>query len=184
VTWNFREAAMTPVVLQHGLFGFPDIKVGKLKLSYFQGIDRAIADRGFRVMVSRVHPTSTIELRARQLRAQILKSLRDDGNPKGRVVIFAHSMGGLDARYMISRLRMANHVAALVTLATPHHGSSYADWVLRNVGKRLGGMKLVKLLGLDLQAIRDLSTESCAQFNEEVEDSPHVRYFWVAGARP
>ena len=45
---------MTPIVLQHGLFGFADIKVGKLKFSYFHGIDRAILERGHPVFISRV----------------------------------------------------------------------------------------------------------------------------------
>src|SRR5436190_277798 len=79
----------------------------------------------------------------------------------GKVIIIAHSMGGLDARYMISRLGMADRVAALVTLSTPHHGSPYADWCLKNLGMKLGAMKVARLLGLDVQAIADLSTESC-----------------------
>jgi triacylglycerol lipase len=165
----------SPVVLQHGLFGFSDMKLGKLRLSYFNGIDCAIAERGHPLIVCRVHPTSSIELRARQLRAQILSQLRTMKRPKERVIIIAHSMGGLDARYMISKLEMADRVAALVTISTPHRGSPYADWVLKNLGKRMGGLKLVKLLHLDLQAIRDLTTEACKEFNEEIEDSPDVR---------
>src|SRR3954471_9372498 len=102
-----RTSLMTPVVLQHGLFGFSDIKVGKLKFSYFHGIDRVLTERGHPVLISRVHPTSSIELRARQLRAHILSNLRALGRPKDRVIIIAHSMGGLDARYMICKLRMA-----------------------------------------------------------------------------
>jgi triacylglycerol lipase len=160
------------------------MKLGKLRLSYFNGIDCAIAERGHPLIVCRVHPTSSIELRARQLRAQILSQLRAMKKPKERVIIIAHSMGGLDARYMISKLEMADRVAALVTISTPHRGSPYADWVLKNLGKRMGGLKLVKLLHLDLQAIRDLTTEACKEFNEEIEDSPDVRYFSVSGARP
>src|SRR5262249_5187529 len=38
------------------------------------------------------------------------------------VHVFAHSMGGLDARYMISRLGMAKRVLSLTTIATPHRG--------------------------------------------------------------
>ncbi len=174
---------MTPIVLQHGLFGFSDITVGKLKLSYFNGVDQAIADCGYPLIVSRVHPTSSIELRARQLKAHIVAELRALGRPKDRVVIFAHSMGGLDARYMITKLKMADRVAALVTLSTPHRGSPYADWCLRNLGKRMGGLKLIKFLGLDLKAIRDLTTDECAKFNDEIEDSRHVRYFSISGAR-
>ena len=92
-------------------------------------------------------------------------------------------MGGLDARYMIAKLRMADRVAALVTISTPHHGSPYADWCLLNLGKRLGGLKLMDLLGLDVRAISDLTTESCARFNEQVENHPDVQYFSISAAR-
>ena len=175
---------MTPIVLQHGLFGFSDIAVGKLKLSYFKASIAPSPMQGHPLIVSRVHPTSSIELRARQLKLHILTQLRAIGRPKDRVVILAHSMGGLDARYMITKLKMADRVAALVTLSTPHRGSPYADWCLRNLGKRMGGLKLIKFLGLDLKAIRDLTTEECASSTTSIEDAPDVRYFSISGARP
>jgi triacylglycerol lipase len=175
---------MTPIVLQHGLFGFSDIGIGKLKLTYFNGIDRAIADRGHPLIVCRVHPTSSIELRARQLRAQILTQLRTLRRPKDRVIILAHSMGGLDARYMIHKLHMADRVAALITISTPHRGSPYADWCLKNLGKRMGGLKLAKLLRLDVQALHDLTIESCERFNDKIRNSPGVQYYSVSGSRP
>ena len=123
-------------------------------------------------------------MRARQLKAHILTQLRAIGKPNDKVIIIAHSMGGLDARYMIARLRMADRVAALITLSTPHRGSPYADWCMKNLGKRMGGLKLIKLLHLDLQAIRDLTTEECAKFNDRTPDSPRVKYFSISGARP
>jgi triacylglycerol lipase len=175
---------MTPIVLQHGLFGFSDISVGKLKFSYFHAIDNAIINRGHPLFISRVHPTSSIETRARQLKMHILTQLRAIGKTKARVVILAHSMGGLDARYMISKLRMADRVAALITLSTPHRGSPYADWCMQNLGRRMGGLKLTKLLHLNLNAIHDLTTEQCAEFNERVENSPKVRYLSISGSRP
>jgi triacylglycerol lipase len=187
----------TPIVLSHGLFGFGELSLGKLKLSYFNRIDRALQERGFPLIITRVHPTGSIELRARQLKAAILKRLHalnrssqrsaPDGstdNCAGRIVIFAHSMGGLDARYMISKLGMSDRVAALITVSTPHRGSPYADWCVINLGKKLGAMKLARKLGFDVQAIADLTTESCNRFNDMIEDSPQVRYFSVAAQKP
>src|SRR5450432_2549427 len=98
---------MTPIVLHHGLFGFSEIGIGKLKLSYFHRIDRAIAERGHPVILSRVHPTGPIERRAAELKETILKQLAILKCSDQRVVIFAHSLGGLDSRYMISKLGMA-----------------------------------------------------------------------------
>lgn len=175
---------MIPIVLQHGLFGFSEMSVGALKLSYFRGIDRAISDRGHPVIISRVHPTGSIARRAAQLKQNIVRQLAAIGREKQRVIILAHSMGGLDARYMISKLGMDDHVAALVSISTPHRGSSFADWCISHLGQRLGGMKLMNLLHLDVQAVSDLTTGSCMKFNEVIGDSPSVRYFSISAARP
>jgi triacylglycerol lipase len=174
---------MTPIVLQHGLFGFSDIGVGKLKLTYFNRIDRALAARGHPLIVPRVHPTGTIAKRAAMMKRSMLKTLDELGTRDARVVVFAHSMGGLDARYMISRLGMEDRVAALVTICTPHRGSAYADWCLQNLGRKLGGLKLMRLLGLDVRAITDLTSEACARFNDKFSDAPGVKYFSIAAVR-
>jgi len=171
---------LTPIILHHGLFGFDEFRIGRFRYSYFNGIDRAIEARGHPMIVSRVHPTTSIEMRAIELKHTIDKRLENSGD---KVIIFAHSMGGLDARYMISRLDMAHRVAALVTISTPHRGSPYADWCLKNLGNRLGGLKLSRLLQLDIQALQDLTTESCARFNETIRDAPEVRYFSISAAR-
>ncbi len=175
---------MTPIVLQHGLFGFGEFQIGSFKLGYFHGIDRAISERGHPVIISRVHPTGSIARRASQLKQNILKQLSVMGRDKHRVVIIAHSMGGLDARYMIAKLGMDDRVAALVTISTPHRGSAYADWCLTHLGERLGAMKLISLLNLDMEAVSDLTTAACARFNDAVPDAPGVRYFSLSASRP
>ncbi|WP_330304390.1 MULTISPECIES: lipase/acyltransferase domain-containing protein [unclassified Streptomyces] len=61
-----------------------------------------------------------------------------------RVIVVAHSMGGLVARYWLGPLGGAADCAALITLGTPHRGAPKALDVLVNgltVGpKRLGGL--------------------------------------------
>ena len=163
---------MLPLVLHHGFFGFANFRVGPIGWSYFQGIDRALAGRGFPVIVTRVHPTAGIATRARQLKEQILGHLKKIGATAERVLIVGHSMGGLDARYMIRKLGMEDRVAALLSVTTPHRGSPYADWCVRHLGKRLGGFQLMNFLGLDVQAVSDLTTACCRRFNEEVPDAP------------
>src|SRR4051794_19725180 len=174
---------MTPIVLQHGLFGFGEIEIGKLKFSYFNKIDRALEKLGHPVIVSRVHPTGPIEMRAEQLKKTIVEEL-DRRAIKERVIILAHSMGGLDARYMIAELGMAQRVAGLVTLSTPHRGSPYADWCLLNLGRRLKGLQLMKLLGIDVRAVSDLTTDACRKFNRKIKNHPQVLYYSVSAARP
>jgi triacylglycerol lipase len=175
---------MLPVVLHHGFLGV-GFRAGPLDLSYFRGIDRAIAGRGNPLIVSRVHPTAGVETRARQLKETVLRQMEILGRPANeRVLIVAHSMGGLDARHMIARLGMADRVAALLTITTPHRGSPYADWCVRHIGRRLGGFQLFNFLRWDMQAALDLTTEHCRRFNEEIQDHPGVRYFSVSAARP
>lgn len=164
--------------------GFPNLKAGPYTFKYFRRIDRAISDRGHPVIVTRVHPTAGISRRARQLKEIILRQLDIIGRQDDRVIIIAHSMGGLDARYMISQLGMEERVSALLTVSTPHRGSSYADWGLRWFGQKLGVLRLMTALGLDVQAVNDLTTESCRRFNEMIPDCSGVRYFSVSAARP
>lgn len=176
---------MLPVVLHHGIFGFLNFKVGKFKLSTFSGgIEEAITARGHPLIVTSVHPTAGIAARAHQLKDKILQELALLGRADDRVVIIAHSMGGMDARYMISRLGMAERVESLITISTPHRGDSYADWCQRHLGQRLGGFGMARMLRLDVQSIPDLTIESCTRFNEQVPDSPLVRYFSISAARP
>ena len=170
---------MIPVVLHHGLFGFGDFKLGPLKMSYFRGIDTAIAARGHPLIIPRVHPTGSIARRAQQLKETLLA--RGD---EGKVVIIAHSMGGLDARHMITHLGMANRVAALVTVSTPHRGSPYAEWSLKHVANRMGLLQLMQSLKIDSGAFADLTTERCARFNEVTPDAPGVKYYSISASRP
>ena len=44
---------------------------------------------------------------------------------------------GLDARYMISRLKPPNvDVLSLTTIASPHRGSAFADYVFDRIGRK------------------------------------------------
>lgn len=101
-----------------------------------------------------------------------------------RVVLVAHSLGGLDARYMISRLGMARHIAALVTISTPHRGASLADFWHLHLGQRLKVYDLLSGLGLDIGAAYDLTRVRMAAFNEQVPDDPGVRYCSITCSMP
>ena len=156
--------------------------VGRVGWPPFRKIDRAIAAAGYVVNVTAVHPTAAISHRAEQLKRAVLqfkKSCEDQP-----VVLIAHSLGGLDARYMLSQLGMARHVRALATISTPHRGSPWADWCVENIDKRLRIIQAAKRLGLDLQAVLDLTTQSCRRFNEEILDVAGVEYYSVSAAQP
>src|SRR5436190_22715896 len=94
-----------PVVLHHGLFGYDSVGVGRFRWAYFQGIDKALARAGHPVLVTKVHPCGGVARRAAELKSAIESGLGSlNGNGHNKIVIVGHSMGGLDARYMIHRL--------------------------------------------------------------------------------
>jgi triacylglycerol lipase len=182
---RYTRWPMCPVVLHHGIFGFGNFNVGPVYVPFFRGgIERALAERGHPLIVTRVHPTAGVAERARQLKESILRQVADRRLDDQPVIIIAHSMGGLDARYMIARLGMEKHVRALLTLSTPHRGSSFADWVMLHLGQRLRAAQLVAALRLNWRAVFDLTRRECQRFNEETPDSPSVRYFSISASQP
>jgi triacylglycerol lipase len=165
----------SPVVLVHGLLGFDRLTLARRPvLEYFPGIaDHLRAGRN-RVYSARLSPTAGVGRRAAELRDFILARV-----PNEPVHVIAHSMGGLDARYMVSRLGMERNVLSLTTVGTPHRGSPIADWGVRCLDRLV--RPVFRLFGWCCDAFYDLTTMACAAFNATVPDSPRVRYFSVAG---
>jgi triacylglycerol lipase len=165
----------SPIILVHGLLGFDQISVaGQTLATYFRGVAPALQEAGNRVYTACLSPTAGTEKRAAEL-----KQFIDRVSPLEPVHVIAHSLGGLDARYMISRLGMANRVLSLTTLGTPHRGSSFADWGIRVMEWIV--RPTLELLQLPYQAFYDLTRDRCERFNADVVDMPEVRYFSVAG---
>ncbi|MBI5125249.1 MAG: hypothetical protein HZA70_03355 [Planctomycetes bacterium] len=168
-----RNGTNYPIILAPGVFGF-----NRKTISYFLGITRYLNDMGFQTMHTKT-VVARVERRAMVLKHQIEGYLKKTRASK--VNIIAHSMGGLDARYMIAKLDMADRVASLSTVVTPHRGTSIADWGIRRGGLVL---RLLKgLLRMDTKLIYDLTTESCHRFNEEVANARQVRYFTYSGSK-
>ncbi|KAG9250213.1 Alpha/Beta hydrolase protein [Emericellopsis atlantica] len=172
-----------PIVLAHGLLGFSELQLTPLlpSVQYWHGIRDALAVQGARVICASVPPSSSIEDRAKKLREDIdaaASTTRD-----GRVNIIAHSMGGLDARYMISHLPPKYvDIASLVTVASPHRGSSFADVLLQEDGQALVHLPklygLIERFGLGTAAFAQLTTSHMTKvFNPATPDSPSTRYF-------
>lgn len=163
---------MTAVVLVHGLLGFGQAQKINLKRAgnrrwYFHGLEGRL---GKRVYAPPLPGNGDIEHRAQAL-AETLASMHED-----RIALVAHSMGGLDSRYLIQELDKDHRVAELITLSTPHRGSPLADYYLAETGPF---SRLVRRL--TLPALTNLTTEYCAAFNERCPDRPDVRYRSYAG---
>ena len=167
-----------PIVLAHGVCRFdifwhnvlktdnhdnPEID----KFHYFKGVRTFLKRHEFDVWHASVPWGASVEKRAAALRRNILDIL--DGRPgTAKVHIIAHSMGGLDARHMLFRDRNEGRVyprvASLTTISTPHDGSPFADWAKNHMSEVL---HTAGAMGLDLRAIKDLTTAACRAFNRD-----------------
>lgn len=171
-----RPPAAT-IVLMHGWGGF--LRSGEL--TYFWGVPELYRSLGAQVVIPQISPVNTIEARARQVKAQL------DEVP-GPLILLAHSQGGLDARYLVSKLGYASRVRAVVTIATPHHGTQVADVVagLTPAPVRVAVDELLEPLHWSVDEMIELSTPYMERtFNRTVLDAPGVTYWsWSGRATP
>jgi len=179
------EATRYPIMLVHGLMGFDQMG----NYQGFYDIPQTLGERGQLIYVAGVDPLNTMEVRAGQLVVQLDEFLKSSRARK--VNIIAHSQGGLDSRYAISSLGYGDRVSALVTVATPHHGTPLADVAL---GLLPGATQealalLLNLVGAAngyesdaLAAFADLTTDYVTNvFNPENPDDPRVSYISWTG---
>jgi triacylglycerol lipase len=172
-----RRAPRYPVVLVHGFMGFDEVRLPGGRTDYFRGVPDRLAREGYLVHRPRVHRTASIATRAAELSA-FLAAL-----PPGPVNLVAHSMGGLDARLAAAVPRVADRLASVVTVGTPHHGTPLAD-LTSGAAERLGLLAGLSRLGLDLGALKDLTTERMRDFNAVVPDARGVLCGSVVGVAP
>lgn len=168
-------ALTAPIVLVHGLCGFDRIYAfRRVVKDYFPGVREQLEAAGNRVFAARVSPTAGVAQRALDLKRFIEREV-----PAGPVHVIGHSMGGLDARYMTTKLGMEDRVLSVTSIGTPHRGTSFADWGVSRLARWL--MPWFNAIGMPADAFFDLRTEACRRFNEDVPNVPGVRYFSVAG---
>jgi triacylglycerol lipase len=172
-----RGAPRYPVVLAHGLLGFDEIRVGRTRHDYFRGVPARLEDEGAVVHRPRVAKAAAIAARAGELAAFI------EELPARRVNVVAHSMGGLDARYAVARLGLERKIASLTTIGTPHLGTPLADFGA-NLAERPLLVHALERIGLDVEAIQDLTIARMESFNRAVPDAPGVAYASVVGIAP
>jgi triacylglycerol lipase len=168
-----------PVIFCHGMLAFTTLHLQlPANLNCFSPLSEFLRQRGFRVLFPQVAPTKGVADRAAELRDQI-RGWTDEP-----VNVIAHSMGGLDARYLITHLGMADRVRSLTTVATPHHGTHLVDWFLTNFHRRVPLLRAFEALGVSLDGFRDCRPEACVAFNAATPDMSGVAYFSYGGAVP
>jgi triacylglycerol lipase len=172
------------LVFAHGYLGFKSL----LGIDYYRGLQARITRLGgHAALFPQVPPFGTYEDRARALADAIQQAY-----PEGPVHIIAHSMGGLDSRFLIAcnlhGLSNAGRIASLTTLSTPHRGSPVADLLAgpRPHGPRRllydGISRAIGLLGIETGALANLTTEGSSKVPDVVQTHPHIRYRSYVGS--
>ena len=179
------------LVIHHGFLGFAHVGA----MAYFNGVQDHLKVRfpDLRILITQVDPIGSIEVRETQLREQILQGLQTgDLNPNEPVHIIAHSMGGLDSRFVLSPDNpdnIADRIISLTTIATPHRGSPIAD-VLTKIKDSITTEEksLFQSLSATLAhahipggALDDLTSDGAKRFNDKFRDNDSTKKFCVAG---
>jgi triacylglycerol lipase len=176
-----------PVVMMHGFGLLASLRRG----GHLHNQALFLRSHGVMAYAPNVSPYHTIPFRAKAWAAILQQILAETGADALNLV--AHSMGGLDARYLISKCGFHSRVASLLTISSPHRGSALADLVLEQPERVRGWMTdaarwvsdaTMEGTPSDFQrAVSDLTPEYVTgTFNVETPDHPDVRY-WSYAAR-
>lgn len=169
-------ATKYPVLLIHGVFW--------RDAGYWRRIPSVLRNHGAWFYYGETQSALKMKDSGQEIADRVMEIVRETGCEK--VNIIAHSKGGLDARYAISKCGIADHVATLTTISTPHRGSEAIDhflkWFpkfLQKIAARIYNFIMKRKGDVDpdvLSAVYDLTTEACRKFNEEVVDVPGIYY--------
>ncbi len=168
-----------PILLVHGVF-FRDFK----HINYWGRIPDELRRNGAQVFFGNHQSALSVADSGDELARRIKQIVAQTGCEK--VNIIAHSKGGLDCRYAISRCGADKYVASLTTINTPHRGCIFADYLLKKVPEKIKNSiagtynKTLKKLGDTnpdfMSAVWDLTFEKCQNFNREIIDVDSVCY--------
>ncbi|WP_288175740.1 esterase/lipase family protein [Sporofaciens musculi] len=168
-----------PILMVHGVF-FRDFKY----FNYWGRIPEELEVHGAKIFYGNHQSAASVADSGGELARRIKEIVAETGCQK--VNIIAHSKGGLDSRYAISRLGMAEYVASLTTINTPHRGCIFADYLLDKLPQAVkdkvaeGYNAALRKLGDEkpdfIAAVTDLTASACKRFNQNVPDMQGIYY--------
>ena len=170
-------ATRYPILMVHGVF-FRDFRY----LNYWGRIPAALEANGATIFYGNHQSAASVADSGREIADRIQQIVKETGC--GKVNIIAHSKGGLDSRYAISKLGMAPYVASLTTINTPHRGCEFADYLLGKIPEKQQQAvanaynSALKKLGDTnpdfIAAVTDLTASACENLNRELPDPQGV----------
>lgn len=177
-------ATKYPILMVHGVF-FRDFRY----LNYWGRIPAELEANGAQIFYGNHQSAASVADSGCEIADRIMQIVKDTGC--GKVNIIAHSKGGLDSRYAISKLGMAPYVASLTTINTPHRGCEFADYLLGKIPEpqqqkvaNAYNAALRKLGDTNpdfIAAVTDLTASACQKLNSELPD-PQGIYIQSTGS--
>lgn len=172
-----------PILMVHGIF-FRDTRF----FNYWGRIPKELMRNGAILYYGNQQSAGTVKECGQELSERIKQIVSETGC--GKVNIIAHSKGGLDARYALSKCNAAEFTASLTTINTPHRGCLFADYLLKKAPESLRQF-LAKRYNNTLRrfgeaspdflgAVTDLTAERCSERNQGLPDCQDVYYQSVA----
>ncbi len=175
-----------PVMLMHGFGMIAAIRWP----GHLHDVALDLRSRGVAAYAPNVAPYNTVAERAKMWQERLHHILKETGAEKVNLV--AHSMGGLDARYLVQNLEMHRNVASVTTVATPHRGTSIARFIMDQPAQvQRWAAELINRIGEAAmhdthpdvsEAVAQLTPEYVKKtFNPSCPDHPDVLYRSYAG---
>ena len=112
-----------PILMVHGVF-FRDFKY----FNYWGRIPGELEKNGATIYYGDHQSAASVENSAKELADRITQIVGSTGCEK--VNIIAHSKGGLDIKTAVAKLGVADKVASIITVNTPHRGCEFAEYLL------------------------------------------------------
>jgi hypothetical protein len=138
------------------------LKASRLRLvEYLTAQVRQLRDEGFDASIADIDTGASVARNGERL-AEIIAARRCP------TWIVTHSKGGLDTlEALIAHPELRRHVDGWIAFQAPFHGSPIADVASGTKRARRVSGAALKLLGADLEAIGDLSTDRRARYMDQ-----------------
>ena len=161
-----------PLFMIHGIF-FRDFK----RFNYWGRIPAELIKNGATVYYGNHESAETVAKSAEKLAERLRQVIKESGAEK--VNIIAHSKGGLDMKYAIAHTDIAQYVASITTINTPHRGCEFAEYILNKAPEKsknaVAAAYNATLKGLGdkspdfLEAVGDLTATRCKEISEDAD---------------
>lgn len=149
---------------------------------YFSEYEKFFQAQGCEVRRIQFVENSRVEFRGIMLRDQANRFLAK--YPGEKAIIIAHSEGGIDARFAIKTLGLKN-ISSVVTIGTPHTGTTLADWVIHHRDARSPLYWVVRIFGnydlKELPFVGEMTSSFMERQKDKFEVVPGVKYAAAQG---